>query len=430
MNSWQQLAGPDMGVVLFVVSVAALLVIVIGVHEYGHCIVAKLVGIGVDEFALGFGPRLGGFSTSNTRYSIRLIPAGGYARLKGMVPGDRDTEPDSFYQASRWRRAAAILAGVVFNFAFAGVCFMVALLLPLSSAYGPGEAAHRAGLRNGDNIVAVDGIPIPAAPPSATDAAYFRATSAAMGHPVEVTYVRNGKTRHALVHPELLLANVSPGPHDSLPLGLLVITSVDGRPVGTGPPGSVVMDGAKVTLAGYVLTANGGKGKSFTGTDQGIEAATSIALGANQVAWKLGVSPGEPGANLWQALTNGYRDVGLTTIGTVQGIIYLASTPKSGGITGPNGLVGPVGVAQIADTAAQEGWASYISTIGLISVSLGLLNALPVPFLDGGRLLFVLIETLRRKRVNPVTEAVVHAIGLAFILVFAIYITVGDISRL
>ena len=104
-----------------------------------------------------------------------------------------------------------------------------------------------------------------------------------------------------------------------------------------------------------------------------------------------------------------------------------------GGVNGPNGLSGPVGIAQATATASQNGFLSQnglVFWIGFISMNLGLINVLPIPFLDGGKLFFLGIESIRRKRLEPRNEAIISAVGLALVVMLLIYVTIGDVSRL
>ena len=118
--------------------------------------------------------------------------------------------------------------------------------------------------------------------------------------------------------------------------------------------------------------------------------------------------------------------------GTATSIYDLITQPRLGGVNGPNGLSGPVGIAEATAAVTQNGWLSthgIVWWIGFISMNLGLINVLPIPFLDGGKLLFLLIEAVRRKRLDPRVEAAASAVGLGLIVLLLIYVTIGDVGR-
>ena len=114
---------------------------------------------------------------------------------------------------------------------------------------------------------------------------------------------------------------------------------------------------------------------------------------------------------------------------TFTGLGNLITNPKSGGITGPQGLSGPVGIVRQTVTATHQGGRSLVFWIAFISMNLGLVNVLPIPFLDGGKAVLILLEAVRRRRLDPRREALIYAVGLAIVVVFVIYVTIGDVSR-
>lgn len=414
---------------LFIVSVATLFVVVVGFHEFGHYFIAKRVGIGVTEYALGFGPKIISKEWHGTRYSLRLIPAGGFARLAGMIPGDGTDDAHAFYLAAPWKRALTLAGGVVCNFFLAGVLFAIALMLPLPSTLEQGEPAYAAGLRDGATITAIDGTAIDTSSATKGSEQLVRAISGSHGAQLSVNYTDSSGRHHSVkFYPALLLVNGQHTATDTLPKGALVITTVNGVSHPQGNPGALIS--AAPVVSGYELTQGLTKGASFSGHDPTVTSASGLALGNSQAAWKVGIASSVPGESVLAAVPQGFQDVGLTLQNTVVGIWKLATQPKYGGITGPNGLQGPVGIATATDQAAQTGLADYLLIMALVSTSVGLINVLPIPFLDGGRLIFVIIEVVRRNKVNPMSEAVVHAIGLLALVVFAVYVTVHEVGAL
>jgi regulator of sigma E protease len=130
-----------------------------------------------------------------------------------------------------------------------------------------------------------------------------------------------------------------------------------------------------------------------------------------------------------QAAADGFGQIPTFVTTTFTDLGNLVTNPKSGGITGPQGLSGPVGIVRQTVTATHQGGRSLAFWIAFISMNLGLVNVLPIPFLDGGKAVLILIEAVRRRRLDPRREAFIYAVGLAIVVVFVIYVTIGDVSR-
>lgn len=408
-----------------------LIFVVVIVHETGHFVFAKLAGVRVDEFAIGFGPRLLSKKWGETVYALRAIPAGGFVRMAGMLglQGEADAGERNFYRASIPKRFITILAGVLFNFVFAAGCFAVVYMQSTPSRVQPSSPAQKAGLREGDEILRVDGTVIRSDTKEHVTDDLHTVTAAAQGRPMRVTYRgSDGTVRTTTVKPELVVINDSTtGGANSVPTGELIIASINGEPVGTGEPASLV-NGA--TLSGYVEGPDGSPGRPFsqktiTGAKSGFGTqATAIAV------WLMGIQAGQDGEPLPTAVKDGFVFIPGFIRDTVTGIYHLATTPSEGGLNGPHGLSGPVGIAQVTVASANGTGPPFLYWIGFVSMNLGFVNLLPIPFLDGGKLLFLIVEAVRRRRMDPRHEAFAYAVGLAFVVLFAVYVTIGDVSRL
>ncbi len=178
-------------------AIILVLLSVVLVHEGGHFIVGKLCGIRVDEFSVGFGPRLAARTVGETTYSVRLLPAGGYVRMAGMLglEGEADAGERNFYRATIPKRLATILAGIVANMIFAGLLFTGINMWPNGSHIQPGAPAQLAGLHDGDVIVSVDGQPIRHDTATVVINDLYAATTRAQGRPMTVVYASGGSTR-------------------------------------------------------------------------------------------------------------------------------------------------------------------------------------------------------------------------------------------
>ncbi|MBV9099785.1 MAG: site-2 protease family protein [Candidatus Dormibacteraeota bacterium] len=420
----------------FLIALAILLVIfaVVVVHESGHFVVGKLSGIRVDEFSVGFGPKLLSRRRGETMYSIRALPLGGFVRMAGMLglAGEADAGERNFYRASIPKRFATIAAGIVFNFVFAIVCFTIVNAAQPGNPWSvvSGGPAASAGVPSGAAIVSVDGRQIRDDSMDSVTADLHAATSASQGRAMQVVYrTASGDMHTAVVHPELVVLNPVQG---SAPVGELVITAINGAPVGTGDP-AALLNAAGARISGYITTSSSAK-QSFTDvTISNVTDGISNVTTQPGASWLMGVVAGFPGESLPVAFVNGARAIPDFVQQTATGIYQLITVPSLGGVNGPNGLSGPVGIAQATATATQNGFLSahgLLWWIGFISMNLGLINVLPIPFLDGGKLLFLLIEAIRRKRLEPRHEAIISAVGLALVMLLLIYVTIGDVSRL
>jgi regulator of sigma E protease len=416
------------------------LVTVITVHEFGHFAVGKISGIKVEEFAIGFGPKIYSRTIGETLYAIRAIPAGGFVRMAGMLglTGESDAGERNFYRASRPRRFATVAAGIVTNFVFGGIIFAIVDMQPTPYVFDAHAASGAAGLKSGDTILAINGHVIRQDTINHVTADLHNATTASHGQPLQVAYrASDGSIHTTTLTPRLTITNIvadqSTVAGGKLPAGGLVVTSINGNPVGTGDPAALLGGGTPVAISGYLANADGSPSKYFTNISvSGIKDGYA-ANNAIRAAWIMGVVPGFDGESPPAAIASGFSAIPGFIGAEFTGIYGLIVHPPQGGINGPQGFTGPVGIAQETATATNNGFLGpngLLWWIGFISLNLGFVNMLPIPFLDGGKLLFILIESVRRRRLNPKVEAAITAVGLAVIVVFAVYVTIGDVSRL
>jgi len=338
-----------------VILIFSLLVIV---HESGHFITAKLAGIEVEQFSVGFGPQLLGWQRGETLYAIRAIPLGGFVKLAGM-DGSMDAGPRSFNAHPLWQRFLVIVAGSAFNLAlpvliFFGVYTTVGaaeVQTPIQvSAVDAGTPAYNAGLETGDAIRSVNGHPINKFEDLRT------ALDTAKSTPVTVVVDRHGQLLTLTVTPKL-----------------------------------------DPTTGTYILGFH--------------PAIRSFKPGPLDAAGRA------------------VRDTGDSIVGIAVGIYQLTTDKSLGGLLGPRGLEGPVGIVKTTAKAAQAGPLSLVGVIALLSLSLGLANILPIPALDGGRAAFLVLELIRGRPVDPAREQVVHYVGLALLFGLIGLVTYNDLLR-
>jgi regulator of sigma E protease len=361
----------------------AVLVVLVLVHEVGHFIVAKRAGITVQEFGIGFPPRIGSVIWRGTRYSINWIPLGGFVKMLGE-DGDIEAEKmrerglseaaidkamaGAFNRKPVWVRLLVLLAGVAMNFILAGVLFAAAFSLPVPQGRGPltitevqvGSPAEDAGLQTGDIIVAADGRTFDI---SRDLTAYVRSRA---GSEVTLGIEREG---------ELLSVDVVPRE---------LTPEMEAR--GLGPIGFTYEPARIVEVPSQVSGP--------------IEAVTTGFAEAGYLAWRI------PG--------------GLAE--AVGGLLGL--NPNAGT------AVGPIGIAEETGKVLQAPLVSQLLFMGILSVNLAVLNVLPFPPLDGGRIAVVLIEWLRRRRLPAEREALIYLTGFMVLIVLVILISIQDVQRL
>ena len=390
---------PDLPNWLLIVPVLALLIFV---HELGHFTTAKLFGIKVTEFGFGFPPRIFGIPFKGTVYSLNLIPLGGFVK---MVGEEDPSDPDSFARHSVLKRLIVLSAGSMMNFVLPVVIFTVLLMLPHDALVGgsvvitsvaPGSPAEQIGLRGGDVILAVDGKPV-ISPGELVDTVRGRS-----GQPIELSLRRASRVMGLSQSPELATFDaVSVTPRISPPR-LKVVEDV------ADPSSEVGLSDARRYNPDLEV------GDTMT------QGAIGVMIGLANPKFGTKTEP------VWTAVPNAVGmiwDVLSFTWGGITEGVATRSNP---------GIAGPVGIAHATDEVVEELGVAWVFRIAaLLSVSLGVVNLLPIPALDGGRIVFVVLEFARRgKRISPQREGLIHLVGFVVIIGLIVAITYSDILRI
>ena len=357
-----------------VVTFLLMLSILIVLHELGHFVLARRNGVRVNEFAVGFGPKLLAWTSprTGTLYTVRALPIGGFCAMEGedsrvseaaqqreFLAGEQGGETN-FQAKSPWHRLGIILAGPLANFILCYLILLIAALAfgvasdktnqPVVGEILPGSPAATAGIRPGDRIVAIDNVPV------ASGKSLVDTIHAALGRRLGLVYERNGIRSTVNVSPRPCPAQVgknfgcigfSPVPaYERVGFATAVRQSAD-----------EFVAIANQTLGGFVLLV------------------TQFAKYAPQIA-------------------------------------------------------GPIGMGQVAATVQDWGWGPYFSLAATISFALGLFNLLPIPALDGGRAAFIIAELIRGRPVDPEKEAMVHIAGFAALMALIMLVAFHDIARI
>lgn len=418
----------------FLVFLGTILVLV-GVHELGHFLAAKLLRVGVLELAIGFGPAVWTWRRGKTRYSLRIFPLGGYVRLagEGLEVGDYPYE-ETYYGRPAWVRFLVALSGPVFNVLLALVlafCAFFFLGLPRLRVAGlvPGKPAEEA-LQIGDVILAVEGKTV-------WDAGEIgKIIQAQAPEPVRFHILRDGKELEVAITPvysaedgrylvggrfgpQVILAEIqklaplSPLSAVGLRAGDVIIGACD-KPIRSFWEWRVALsEGCRL-----VQVRRDEQILSFEITVD----LENIFSGAEFKA--LPMVYGRVGAR--RAGTLAAQQVGLAFSVIVETLKAMVRREIPAG----EAVSGPVGIAGLISAGVAAGPLVVILLIAVISVNLALFNLLPIPALDGARMLFALVEVLTRRRVPPKVETLVHTLGFLLLLGLLILITVRDILRI
>jgi len=366
-----------MAILVFIVILSILVLL----HELGHFLMAKRAGIGVEEFGLGLPPRIWGKKIGETIYSVNWLPFGGFVRLVGEDPLDKNVNAkNSFYQKSILQRSLVVVAGVVSNFILAVVIFYIVVFalgfkvsVPLLIEHkfkfvnetrqvfvvdvSANSSAEKAGIKNGDSIIAVDGQDI------SSIGQLQKVIKFSENKKLVVTLENPVNNQKRIVQATPIYSENLKAPALGVGLGELVVLNYQ-------------TFGQKV-FSGFI--------HSYNTTEYSFKVFKELISFA---------------------------------------IKERTFAPVSEGVSGP------VGIAQITSQAVSLGAVSVLQLMGLLSLNLAVLNILPIPALDGGRFFFIIVEAITRRRVYPKVEKWAHSIGFALLLALILLITYNDILKL
>ncbi|SCZ55833.1 RIP metalloprotease RseP [Thiohalomonas denitrificans] len=447
----------------FIGSVLALVValgVLIAVHEFGHFWVARRMGVKVLRFSIGFGrPLWSRKGADGTEYVVAAIPLGGYVKMldEREVEVPEEELDRAFNRKSVARRFAIVAAGPFFNFLFAVFAFWLMFvngipgIKPIVGEVVEETPAARADLRPGQQIVAVGGEETPT-----WDAVFDRLLpKLLLGEPVELTILTDGRTETRQlplkragrdVKPEELVSTIGLRPQrpDLQPVIGEIQAGSPAENAGLQPDDEVV------AIAGQpvhdwqsmveVIRENPGEALTFSllrngerieieitparvETEQGAvgRIGAQVKVDPSQVAaltstWQQGPveAVGASIGRTWEMSTLTLRMLGEMVIGRV-------STES---------ISGPITIARYAKDSAYAGFSRFLSFLAIVSISLGVLNLLPIPVLDGGHLMFYLVEAVKGSPVSETTEAVGQRIGIAIIIALMTLAFYNDLVRL
>jgi regulator of sigma E protease len=428
--------------------VLVLIGVMINIHELGHYWVARYFDVKIETFSFGFGPRLFGFRRGETDYRFSLIPFGGYVKMAGEQPGDEAAQdPRSVLAKPRWQRLLIAFAGPFMNIVLAvGVLtgmYMVHYtklspedMQPIIGGVATDSPAAAAGIRAGDKIVKLDDKVNPT-----WEDIYVKEVASAY-RPLAVTVERDGRRIDTVVTPTLSeRSGVGSAGWDRR--SQVEIGSVEpGMPAEKAglKPGDIIVsaNGEKIdsTVKFQEITKNSG-GKPVTveylrgGQLHTVAIQPVFDKKDGPARWMIGVAhqPKTRYVNsklpLPQAFAQSVRDnaKGAMMIGRfLKGMLERRMSAKN--------ITGPIGMIRLSGEAAREGAAAYLGLLALVSLNLAIFNLLPIPILDGGVIVMLLIEMVMQRDLSLNVKEAVFKVGFVFIMLIVALVLYNDISRM
>lgn len=424
--------------------------IIIIIHELGHFLLAKKNGIGVVEFSIGLGPTIWGFKKGETKYSIKLLPFGGMCQMVGEDTDQNTVTENAFYSKGVWQRFSVVFAGPFFNFILAFVLslFVIGFVgydAPVILSVTNDSPADVAGLQPGDIIKKIGNSKISIGREVDSYFMYNELSS----EPFEIVYERDGVINSTIVEPVLtkrflLGFNYIPaaegvaeivGLYENYPFhqaGILpgdVITHINGEKINTGAELSAYMDmhpmdGSVVSVT-YERKVDNDVISTTVELHPLLEEGYSTGFQSNLDREKTGV---------FQTIKYSLIEVKYWIVTTVKNLgLLITGQLSSNDVGGPVAIIGTIG--DVYEQTSEQGNALDVFlqmahiTI-LLSANLGVMNLLPIPALDGGKLFFTLIEAFRGKPIDREKEGFVHLIGMILLMALMVFIFFNDIKNI
>lgn len=424
--------------------------VVVFIHELGHFLAAKLVGVGATDFALGMGPEIYGFQWGETRCKLCLFPIGGYVKLIGEE--DEEVTPElaakSLRNKNTLQKITVIVAGPFMNFILAIALFAMVFMvwgvereLPftldalapvvIAGFVDPREPAGKAGMQNGDTIISINNFVI-------TEGKQVRAAiNSGGGKPVKFVVKRGFGVKSFTIQPKKVeLKNPDSKKIEPVyqvgiamfpPTPRVVESVIPSSPAAAAglKNNDIILDFDKQdfsketryitreAVTKLLVISKGGKPREAKVTLARAGSAQDIGIVLAPVNRRLGLFP---------ALSNGTKQSLAVFTGTINGIRQMISREVSAG-----SVSGPIGIIQYASTFARSGLREFISFFAIISVSLAFINLVPFPALDGSLILFFLWEGITRRPLDPRKQGAIIYVGFCVLIGMLILLTLRDL---
>ncbi len=432
-----------------VIAVAVVLGIMILIHEWGHYAAAKLLGVRVEVFSIGFGKRLLGIRRGETDYRISAIPLGGYVKMSGENPMDERTgDPAEFLSHPRWHRFIIAIAGPAMNILLAiglltgvyvarGYEYPVFLDQPAVISWVKHDSpAAKAGLQPGDHIIRIDGIENP------TWEQLEPKVWLSPNQPLDVTIQRGSETLQRTITPQAVTTSEvgSAGwyPEDPVTVNVLEpgmpaakagmkpgdrVLALDGKPL---PSIEAMIEQLQDTKAKPIDLTVIRDDKPITFHLQPVLAKTEDP---NEMRYRIGFSSKSQmkvvPLSFVQAINHSLADNEKDSLLILELMKKLVQRKVS-----IRTISGPIGIAQDAGEAAEaKGWSPLIELTSAISLNLGIFNLLPIPILDGGVILLLFVEALMRRDISLRIKERIYQAAFVFLVLFAMMVIYNDLAK-
>ena len=418
-----------LGALLTILKIIFILGFLIFIHEGGHFIVAKLCKIRVNEFAIGFGPVIFKKQGKETLFQLRLIPLGGFCNMEGEE--ERSEVEGSFSKASIPKRIAVVAAGGLVN-----IIFALLIYFTLMSCVGnnvsnvidtvvPNYSAQTAGLQENDKILKIDGKKIK------NKADLDEALERFNGNELSILIERDGKEQEIKLKPTEEKYNYTGIAVNATKDKLTEIAAL--YPDSPGEKQGLQAKDIIISINDNHIENNAQKLVDYINLSIGKEIRFTVERNGENIDitimpevmsnYLLGVNLKMAENNFINNIYYAFFDTGEFAISIVDNLRLLFS----GGVS-IDQLMGPVGISDVV--AQTNGLADFIYILALISISLGFTNLLPFPPLDGGKIVILLIEAIRRKPLKEKTEINIQLIGFIMLMALMVYVTYNDILRI
>ncbi len=435
------------GFLTAVLSVGVILGFMILIHEFGHYAVAKLLGVRVEQFAIGFGKRLFGFRKGDTDYRINILPLGGYVKMSGENPMDeRTNDPGEFMSHPRWHRFLIAVAGPAMNILFAvgllTCVYMVHYEYPAvfdePAVIGwvqPDTPAAKAGVQVGDRIVRIDGIQNP------TWEQEFLREALNPNQPLDIGIERDGKVFTKTIAPEAFgpnqmgsagwwpkqpsfpitdLESGMPAEQAGMKLGDEIV-SVDGHPMAGL---EALIESLKQSQDKPIQITIKRDGQLLNLT---VKPVLSDIRGDQRYRIGIGSAPMKisslPFAAAFRRSVEQNKQGSLLILELVQKMIQRKISIRS--------IEGPIGIGRAAGQAAsKKGWTPLLELTAGISLNLGIFNLLPIPIMDGGVILLLFVESIIRRDISLRIKERIYQAAFVFLVLFAVMVIYNDVAKM
>jgi len=421
-------------------SFAFALGVIIVVHEAGHLLVAKAFGVRVMTFSVGFGKRLWGFQRGETEYRVSAVPLGGYVRLGGESPEDVDpSDPREFLNKPRWQRILVYLAGPAANIVLAVLVFSLVFMVGIEVMSFPdmpaviggveaSSSAAQAGLRRGDRILDVNGERVD----SWQDV--LLGVMGSPNKPVALTLQRGPQTLHATVTPKLVpryevgdLAGMIPMVRPQ------VIEIVKGQPAEAAGfrPGDEIraVDGRPVIDSQAFVDAISPRAGQQIGVQvlrDGRPLTLTVVPRNDNGSGRIGVKIG-----FYQRFgpSRAFVEGARYSVQTVEQIFQILGKIFTRQLSAKGALAGPLEIAKQSGEAARLGFKYLLQLMGFISISIAVMNLMPIPILDGGQIFILMVEGVIRRDLSLRLKEIVSQVGFVMILLLMFVVIYFDVMK-